>query len=530
MNKNASVESRGMYGFDPTGLERAAKAVSILDKSPNAKNAFELAVKEEEIKLLEQKNALKQKEILHSKLEKENKIAEIKNELEASKEKAEFEDFLAKKRIEYKLKREKENNDEILKRQEQSIIKQEKEKKDTLTHEHNLKVLQDTLFLQNKYYTKAKIERENFDIVKEKIKAKSEEERRTKIQIRELTLNKIGKGISQFLKDKIMFNKLLFGLSTAFLLTYTSKKIINLTFLKIQDKLFTPKLIKETNKFSLFNHKFSLKSLISNIQKYNKQNIENKLFFEPILQNKLNIISNSLKLHELNKIKTPFRNFLFYGPPGTGKTAFAKKLAKNNNLYYAIINGAEISSLGNKSVIELNKIFDWVNYSRKKILFFIDESDAFLRNRNDKINLSENLRNTINTFLYRTGDLNRKFFFILGTNTPFLIDNAVHDRIDEIVKFDLPKDNERKDILIFNARNHFDKISYDLFIKHINLIVEKTKGFSGRELVKFVISLFDHYSCSKNGILNNEILYNCLNSFIEQKKIKEKWKDISYKH
>jgi hypothetical protein len=69
-----------------------------------------------------------------------------------------------------------------------------------------------------------------------------------------------------------------------------------------------------------------------------------------------------------------------------------------------------------------------------------------------------------------------------------------------------------------------------LFFKHINLIVEKTKGFSGRELVKFVISLFDHYSCSKNGILNNEILYNCLNSFIEQKKIKENWKDISYKH
>ena len=129
MSKNASIESRGMYGFDPTGLERAAKAVSILDKSPNAQKAFELAVKEEEIKLLEQKNNLKQKEILKSKIEQENKIIEIKNQLEASKEKAEYEDFLAKKRIEYKLKREKENNDEILKRQEQSIIKQEKEKK-----------------------------------------------------------------------------------------------------------------------------------------------------------------------------------------------------------------------------------------------------------------------------------------------------------------------------------------------------------------------------------------------------------------
>ena len=111
MSKNASIESRGMYGFDPTGLERAAKAVSILDKSPNAQKAFELAVKEEEIKLLEQKNNLKQKEILKSKIEQENKIIEIKNQLEASKEKAEYEDFLAKKRIEYKLKREKENND-----------------------------------------------------------------------------------------------------------------------------------------------------------------------------------------------------------------------------------------------------------------------------------------------------------------------------------------------------------------------------------------------------------------------------------
>ena len=530
MSKNASIESRGMYGFDPTGLERAAKAVSILDKSPNAQKAFELAVKEEEIKLLEQKNNLKQKEILKSKIEQENKIIEIKNQLEASKEKAEYEDFLAKKRIEYKLKREKENNDEILKRQEQSIIKQEKEKKDTLTHEHNLKVLQDKLYLQNKYSIKAKLDKENFDIVKEKIKTKSEEERKTKIELRELTLKTIGKGFSKFMKDKNMFNKLLFGLSSAFLLTYASKKIINLTFIQIQNKLFTPKLIKETNKFSLFKNKFSISSLIENIKTINKKNIENKLFFEPSLQNRLNIILNSIKLHELKNLKIPFRNFLFYGPPGTGKTEFAKNLAKQSNLYYIIINGGDIASLGNKSINELNKVFNWIKNSRKKILVFIDESDAFLRSRNDKINLSENLRNTINTFLYRTGNQSNKFFFVLGTNSPYLIDNAVQDRIDEIIHFNLPKFKERKDILIYNAKKNFDEKSFCLFEKNINLITEKTEGFSGRELVKFVVSLFYQYSTSKKGFLDLEILYNALNTFIEQKKIKDKWKDITYKH
>ncbi len=55
----ASKESRGMYGFDPTGLERAAKAAKFLDGSPNAKNAFELSLKEEEVKLTKEKRFIK---------------------------------------------------------------------------------------------------------------------------------------------------------------------------------------------------------------------------------------------------------------------------------------------------------------------------------------------------------------------------------------------------------------------------------------------------------------------------------------
>ena len=39
-DEGASKESRGMYGFDPTGLERAAKAAKFLDSSQNAKKCF----------------------------------------------------------------------------------------------------------------------------------------------------------------------------------------------------------------------------------------------------------------------------------------------------------------------------------------------------------------------------------------------------------------------------------------------------------------------------------------------------------
>jgi ATPase family AAA domain-containing protein 3A/B len=58
-NKGASKDSKGMYGFDPSGLERAAAAAKYLDSSTNAKNAFELATKKEETLQLETKKALK---------------------------------------------------------------------------------------------------------------------------------------------------------------------------------------------------------------------------------------------------------------------------------------------------------------------------------------------------------------------------------------------------------------------------------------------------------------------------------------
>lgn len=54
------------------------------------------------------------------------------------------------------------------------------------------------------------------------------------------------------------------------------------------------------------------------------------------------------------------------------------------------------------------------------------------------------MRHTINSFLYRTGTPSDNVIIVLATNTPDQLDEAVHDRIDEIVGFGLPSLNERK--------------------------------------------------------------------------------------
>lgn len=138
---------------------------------------------------------------------------------------------------------------------------------------------------------------------------------------------------------------------------------------------------------------------------------------------------------------------LFYGPPGTGKTLFAKKLATESGLEYSVMVGSDIAPLGPTAVTELNKLFDWAEEQANGMILFIDEADAFLRNRQED-EMSEYLRHCVNTFLYRTGSPSEKVVVVLATNNPEDLDGAVHDRIDEVVGFKLPTETERKLMLM----------------------------------------------------------------------------------
>lgn len=83
---------------------------------------------------------------------------------------------------------------------------------------------------------------------------------------------------------------------------------------------------------------------------------------------------------------------------------------------------------------------------------FVDEADAFLRKRSSET-ISEDLRATLNAFLYRTGEQSNKIMLVLASNTPEQFDWAVNDRLDEMIEFQLPGLEERERLI----RLYFDK-------------------------------------------------------------------------
>jgi ATPase family AAA domain-containing protein 3A/B len=126
---------------------------------------------------------------------------------------------------------------------------------------------------------------------------------------------------------------------------------------------------------------------------------------EPKLEERLRDVAIATRNTRQNR--GLYRNILMHGPPGTGKTLFAKKLAAHSGMDYAILTGGDVAPMGRDGVTAIHKVFDWAATSRKGLILFVDEADAFLRKRSSET-ISEDLRATLNAFLYRTGEQSDK--------------------------------------------------------------------------------------------------------------------------
>ena len=191
---------------------------------------------------------------------------------------------------------------------------------------------------------------------------------------------------------------------------------------------------------------YTKKFVTNNVLRHSEENLLKGVILDKKLEDQLREISYAV----LNRRKhyAPAKNMLFYGPPGTGKTLFAKKLAMQSGIEYAVMVGSDIAPLGPMAVTEINKLFDWAEKQPNGMVLFIDEADAFLRSRKSN-EMSEYMRHTINSFLYRTGTPSERVIIVMATNNPEQLDEAIHDRIDEVVGFNLPNENERK-IMLFH--------------------------------------------------------------------------------
>lgn len=259
----------------------------------------------------------------------------------------------------------------------------------------------------------------------------------------------LGSGATALLNDWDKIIAAAGGLSLLAFGVYTAKGSTGIAARYIESRLGKPSLVRETSRFTVLD---TLQHPIEAVKKL-KDKQTDALFgvvLAPKLEERLRDIAIATKNTKQNR--GMYRNILMHGPPGTGKTMFAKKLAEHSSMDYAIVTGGDLAPLGRDGVTAIHKVFDWAMTSRKGLLLFIDEADAFLRKRSSE-HISEDLRAMLNAFLYRTGEQSNKFMLVLASNTPEQFDWAVNDRLDEMVEFRLPGREERERLV----RLYFDK-------------------------------------------------------------------------
>ena len=214
-----------------------------------------------------------------------------------------------------------------------------------------------------------------------------------------------------------------------------------------------------------------------------------------------------------------------------GKTMFARNLAHHSGLDYAILTGGDIAPLGRDAVTELHKLFDWAKTSRRGLLLFVDEADAFLQSR-ERTRLSEDQRNALNAFLFRTGTESDQFMMVYATNQPSQFDEAVLDRVDEMVPFNPPGAQERKrmiamyiDKYLLNPPNRWARKveTVDIGDAEIDQVVAETEGFSGRAISKLAIAWQAAAYGTDGAILDRETFFKTVEHHKRSMVVKDEW-------
>ncbi|KAF6148655.1 hypothetical protein GIB67_042614 [Kingdonia uniflora] len=183
--------------------------------------------------------------------------------------------------------------------------------------------------------------------------------------------------------------------------------------------------------------------------------------------------------------------------------------------------GGDVAPIGLQAVTKIHQLFDWSKKSRKGLLLFIDEADAFLcevlksvfalifLESETRRYMSEAQRSALNALLFRTGDQSKDIVLALATNRPGDLDSAVSDRIDEVFEFPLPGEEERFKLLKLYLDKYISKAGErksswipSFFRKEQRKIeikgltddilreaAAKTENFSGRKIAKIMASV-----------------------------------------
>ncbi|KFW67880.1 ATPase family AAA domain-containing protein 3-A, partial [Pygoscelis adeliae] len=504
--------------------------------SGHAKDALSLAQMQEQTLQLEQQTKLKEYEAAIEQLKNEQirvqaeeRRKTLSEETKQHQARAQYQDKLARQRYDEQMRQQQLANEENLRKQEESVQKQEAMRRATVEREMELRHKNEMLRVEAEARARAKAERENADIIREQIRLKAAEHRQTVLESLKTAGMLFGEGFRTFVTDWDKVTATVAGLTLLAVGVYSAKNATAVAGRYIEARLGKPSLVRETSRITVLE---ALKHPIKVGKRLTSkaQDALEGVVLSPQLEARVRDIA--IATRNTKKNKSLYRNILMYGPPGTGKTLFAKKLAVHSGMDYAIMTGGDVAPMGREGVTAMHKLFDWANTSRRGLLLFVDEADAFLRKRATVIpNVQIFIFMSFSVFplLFHTS----RFMLVLASNQPEQFDWAINDRIDEMVNFDLPQLEERERLV----RMYFDrhvlkpategkqrlKLAQFDYGKKCSEIARLTEGMSGREISQLAVAWQAAAYASEDGVLTEAMIDARVADAVQQHKQKMEW-------